>query len=165
MAKRHYSDHDKAIALEIIARFGGEVTRECLATIRQALAAPDLNKSTVYRWAQSQPVAAESQPAKKAAADQATKALDVYFEDVARAMLAEAIKPETIGAMKGRDLVISAATAVDKMRLLRNMPTEIVALWPGFMEALSELELNPADVFNAIIDQARAEKAKRDHSG
>ena len=155
-----YSEADKAIAREIVARYGGEVTQEALETIRQALAAPTLNRSTVHRWMQSQPVASELHPVKK---EQVEQALDDYFEQVARKMLLKALEADVIGDMRGKDLVMAAAIAVDKMRLLRDMPTEIISIWPGLMQALKDLELNPADVFNALIAQAQVERAKRDH--
>ncbi len=165
MAKRFYTDTEKTLACEIINRYDGEVTKEALASIREALEAPALNKSTVYRWWQSRSVATESQPIKKEVANMINQKLDEQFEAVAQRMLKRAIDPDVIDSMKGRDLVISAATAVDKMRLLRDLPTEIIKLWPGFMEAAETLGMTPADLFNAIIEQAAIEKAQRQHGG
>jgi len=159
-----YGEKDKAIALEIVRRYGG-VTKEAMAEIRRALQTPTLNKTTVYRWAQAaqlQPaVATELQPIKKEAAAAAGQALDDYFEQVARKMLARALQDDVIGDMKGRELVTAAAIAVDKMRLLRDMPTEIIGLWPGLLDAVGALGLNLADVFNALIAQAAEEQIRR----
>lgn len=163
MTRRFYSMSEKALACEIVARYGGEVSKEALASIRDALEAPNLNKSTVHRWWQSQSVATESQPIKKEAATLINRKLDDMFEEIARRMLLRASEDDVIASMKGRDLIISAATAVDKMRLLRDMPTEIIKLWPGFVEAAEALGRTPADVFNAFIQQTAAHKAQHEH--
>jgi transposase len=164
MAKRQYTSEEKALAVSIVERHGGKVTKQAMQTIQDVLVAPNLNRATVTRWVQaapSQPVATELQPIKKKAAELANQKLDDVFEDLARKLLEHALKDNIIGEMKGREAVTAAAIAVDKMRLLRDMPTEIVQLWPGFMDALNELGLAPARVFESLIEQAAAEKARR----
>lgn len=160
-----YSESDKALACEMVDRFDGEITKDCLAAIRKALAAPKLHKTTVWRWYQARAVATGLQPeksAQQAAAAKADRALDDYFEETAHAYLQHANKEDVIAKVSGPQAVTAAAISVDKMRLLRNMPTEIIDLWPGFMKALEDLNLSAADVFNAIIAQARAVKAEYD---
>lgn len=159
MARRFYTDNEKVLACEIIARYGGEVSKEALASIRDALEAPHLNKSTVHRWWQSQSVATESQPIKKEVATLINRKLDDMFEEIARRMLLRASEDDVIASMKGRDLIISAATAVDKMRLLRDMPTEIIQLLPGLQQALATLGMSASDMINAIIAEAAARRA------
>lgn len=157
-----YSEHDKAVAIEIVERFGGQVSQECLETIRHALAAPKLNKATVWRWWTARPVATGLQP-EKTAIDPALvdQALDDMFETTARKMLIRAAEDEVIGKMRGQELVTSAAIATDKMRLLRNLPTEIVQVLPDLLEALRKLGLNPVDMFNAIIAEAAVQDDQR----
>ncbi|HML23556.1 MAG TPA: hypothetical protein PKD09_18005 [Aggregatilinea sp.] len=165
MAKREYGEQDKAIAREIVRRFGGELTKEALAAIRQALAAPDLNKSTVYRWlaaSQLQPVATELQPEKKAVDPTLVdKALDDFFEATARAYLIRANDPDAIKDTKGKDAIMSAAIAVDKMRLLRNLPTEIVGTLSDLLLLLERRGLAASDVFNALLQELSAHDADR----
>lgn len=166
MARRFYSDAEQALACEVIERYGGEVTKDALATIREALSAPKLNKSTVHRWWQagSHTVATELQPAiKKEAATLASEKLDEMFEEVARRMLRHAIQPEAVADLDSKQAITAAAIAVDKMRLLRDMPTEIIKLWPGFMDAVEKLGTTPADVFNALIQQASALATQQQH--
>lgn len=157
-----YSAAQKAIACEIVARFEGEISQDAMETIRDALDAPTLNTSTVYRWTQMQPIANELQSVKKTAADKAALALDDYFERVARQLLDHASRPDVVEAMKGREAILSAAIAVDKMQLLRKLPTEIIQLLPGLQEALATLGMNPADMINAIIAEAAARRAYDD---
>lgn len=158
--KRHYTTEEKVLAVEIVARYGGEVSKEALSTIRAALDAATLNKTTVYRWLAKHSVATELQPIKKKAVELTEKKLDDVFEALARQLLKHAAKPDVISEMKGQQAITSAAIAVDKMRLLRDMPTEIVQLWPGLMTALDELGLTPAAVFESLIAQAAAEKKR-----
>jgi len=161
MAARQYSAHDKATAIKIIERFDGEITREALEMIREALAAPTLNKSTVYRWVQAarlQPVASELQPEKKRAVDEAALdvALDEMFEETARKYLRHALKDDVVASTKSRDAVMNAAVAVDKMRLLRNLPTEVILVLPDLVGAIQDAGLSAGDVFNALLQEIRA---------
>lgn len=159
-----YTPLQKALALEMVARYGGGITGECLAAIREALQRPDLNKSSLWRWLQAtppaavQPVAESVQPIKKAAAE----ALDAFFERTAHAYLQHANLPEVIAETKGPQAVTAAAIAVDKMRLLRDLPTEIVTLLPGVLRALDQLQIRPADVFQSIIEEAAAQHGASD---
>lgn len=152
--KRFYSAHDQAMALAIVERYDGEVTRVCLDTIRQTLDAPALNKSTVYRWLQSQPVAPESQPEKNTVNPEAVEqALDAVFEVTARRYLEHANQDAVIADTKGKDAIMAAAIAVDKMRLLRNLPTEIVVILPDLVAAIDRAGLSASDVFNAMLQE------------
>jgi hypothetical protein len=81
--------------------------------------------------------------------------LAVVFEDIAYKMLAHAGNPDVIDSMSGKDAVIAAATATDKMRLLRGLPTEIVQIIPDLVAAIESMGQSPADVFNRIIQRAR----------
>lgn len=155
-----YDETKKALAVGIVERFGGEISQEALAMIRQSLEMPTLNKSTVYRWwqARDRTVATELQPAatpKKADLDQA---LDELFERTARLYLAHAQTEAVIADTKGKDAVIAAATATDKMRLLRNLPTEIVSVVPEVVESLRGAGLDPLTVFRTIIAEAKAKR-------
>lgn len=158
-----YSDFEKMTALELVERAGGEITPSVLEEIRAALSKPKLNQSTVWRWVQSAQMQAPPQNAnlqnlKNAAQQQIERSLDDLFEQVARLYLDRALAPDVIAAMKGRDLVIAAATAFDKMRLARDLPTEIVQLLPGVQDALATLGMSAADLFEAIIAEAAAKR-------
>ncbi len=83
--------------------------------------------------------------------------LDAIFEATARAYLEHANRPEIIAETKGPQAVAAAALAIDKMRLLRELPTEIVSLLPGVLRALDTLHLNPSEVFLAMIREAAAQ--------
>lgn len=74
---------------------------------------------------------AEAMPKLMAAAE---GPLDDVFENLARTYAAHALDPATVKDVKGDRAVVAAATALDKMRLLRNLPTEIVEVLPDLTE-------------------------------
>lgn len=78
---------------------------------------------------------------------------DVY-EDIAYKYLAHASKDEVIEETQGKDAIIAAATATDKMRLLRGLPTEIVAIIPDVIAALNKMHKDPVTIFHDIIRRA-----------
>lgn len=151
-----YSAEQKAIALEFVERNGGEVSG-VLDEIRTALGRPALNHATVWRWVQAasfakQDTVCKSQTEKKAALQQAAaKTLDEMFEEVAQRYLERALSDDVVKKMTGRDLVISAATSFDKMRLARDLPTEIISVLPQVMRAIEARGLSAGDVFDAML--------------
>lgn len=64
----------------------------------------------------------------------ADEALDQIFERITRIYGARALDPTVIKDVKGKDAVIIMATAYDKLRLARNLPTEIVEVLPDLTE-------------------------------
>lgn len=146
-----YTEAQKAIAVEIVDRFNGEVSAVALAEVRVALQVSNLPKATVWRWLQSRETGKKAlTPEAKA---KAAQALDRVFEETARAYLTHALKEEVIAKTSGQAAVIAAATAVDKMRLLRNMPTEIVEIMPMLLLQIEANGLNARLVFQAMLDQ------------
>jgi hypothetical protein len=82
------------------------------------------------------------------------------FENVARKMLAYAGEDDVIEAMSGNAAVTSAAISVDKMRLLRNLPTEIIQIVPQLVFALEQAGLDPVLTFERMLQKAH-EQARR----
>lgn len=158
-----YSDIERLVAVEIVNRLGGSITPDVLAEVRAAIGKP-VTAPSIRAWIRSQEKFKKENLLEKNGdgpdlLKQVEQTLDAMFEEVARAMLARALTPEVIVKMGGRDLVIAAATAYDKMRLARGLPTEIIQVLPGVLDALNKLGLNPVEMFNAII----AEAAERDN--
>lgn len=169
-----YSVDDKIRAVRVLQRFGG-LTNEGIAAARKLLDAPTLSKSTLYGWQQkfgstielsAEPLPELGRNTQKtpepeqvaAIANQADNDLAQMFEDTAREYLNHARSPEVITDVKGKDAVIAAATAVDKMRILRGLPTEIVQVMPILMDvnrriAESNLQITLMDLLMSISRQ------------
>jgi transposase-like protein len=167
-----YSAEEKASAIAIVRRCGGQ-TDEAMRAIAAALGRT-VSKSTVHDWlktaADSEPKRTrsesaepnvkkanrpEKQPVTEALIAQADEALDGVFEHVAQTYLHHALKPEVLADVKGKDAVMAAAIATDKMRLLRGLPTEIVQILPGLVQTLTDAGFNPAEVFLAMMNEAQ----------
>lgn len=111
--RRHYSDDERAACLAALAANGGNLKK----TARQA----GVPEATLRKWARGD----ARRPGADLCARKKAELADL-FEAQARDCLA-AITPEKVAAANVQQLLVSAGVAVDKMRLLRNQPTENVA--------------------------------------
>jgi len=111
--QRQYTEADKATALALLAANGGNVFRAA-----KELGIPE---STLRKWKNGEGVnAAVAGTCEKKKAE-----LFDLFEEVSRLYLGRAKSREAVNKTSGRDAVIAAATALDKMRLIQNKPTTI----------------------------------------
>ena len=158
---RKYTAAQVATAIELIERHGG-MTVQAIDAVRAALNAPALSLSTMHAWLKAKDKYAQTpidEPTDAATffagveqlRPQAAEALDDMFEEAARRYLNHAIRPEIVNETRGKDALMAAAIAVDKMRLLRDLPTEIVAVLPALMTAIERHGLRASDVFNAML--------------
>lgn len=165
-----YTAEEKAIAIALVERYEG-MTNEALEGIRQALGR-SVSTSTLHSWI-SKTETGKSKPKKntpgavvspKMQVDANAK-LDDLFEQVARRYLSHALDDGTIAGTKGKDAVIAAATATDKMRLLRDLPTEIVQVLPTLILRLEALGINASDYFNAHLQELDRANRERISTG
>lgn len=168
-----YTKDQRALAVAIVGRHGG-MTREALIEVAVALGVDTISTATLHRWLPKSETEKkkETETEKKESVfsfplgyeQGVDRALDDVFEEVARRYLAHAVKGDVVKDTKGKEAVIAAATAVDKMRLLRGLPTEIVEILPSIQQLhalLTARGSDPAAVFNAMIAKLDAEQHKR----
>jgi len=120
--KRVYSPETKAAALAVLASCGGN-TR---AAARQLSAAGrPVPEATLRGWAKQEFV---SPPEERQLVEEAKGALADIFESVATKVVRGLDRPEAITRILTRPVqaMTVAGIAVDKLRLLRNEPTDIV---------------------------------------
>ena len=134
--KRQYTEDDKATALAMLQANGGNITR-----VARELHIP---ASTLRKWRAGEGVS----QAVAAKCDQKKEELDGLYEQVARAYLGHALGA-ALKKTSGKDAVIAAATATDKMRLLREQPTSITG------DGVSDAERVAR--FRALVEQFRRE--------
>lgn len=115
-------------------------------------------KRTLFRWGNG-----ENNPAPAELVTEKKEALADLFENAARIYLAHGIEPDVVSEVSGQASMTAAAIAVDKMQLLRGLPTEIIGLLPEVLAALKVLGQDPADVFNRIIQRAAAQQTADQH--
>lgn len=149
-----YSEAQRAMAVEILNRHDGKLSRVATDEIRAILDAPDLPKSTIWRWLQKEANGKKNaSPEAKAAA---AEALDAIFEKVARTYATHALEKDVIKDANATQSMIAAGTAVDKMRLLRGLPTEIVQIMPELLETIRRKGYDPLKAINAMHTQFSA---------
>jgi transposase-like protein len=111
--KRSYSEEEKASALALLKANRGNVTKT----------SSDLNvpATTLRQWRDGEHVNADV--AKKR--EKKERSLAELFEEVAYAYLDRALETEAVSESKGKEAVVAAATALDKLRLLQGEATSI----------------------------------------
>lgn len=153
-----YSDYDKQMAIEIVHRNNDVLDSACLADIREALGTPDLPARTIRYWLKSTSGRQISVGKKEisareiSVADHVAKALDEKLEEAAHKFVDHATSQSVTKKMSGAAAMTSAAIAIDKMRLLRGLPTEIIDAMP-ILTKLNELfkQIN-TPIGNALED-------------
>jgi transposase-like protein len=112
--KRQYSDKGKAEILAVLDSNKGNVS----LTARQT----GVPRATLQEWRNGR-ISSDVPEIRQIKKEE----LSDVFERVARQYLDRALSDEATNDTKGKDAVIAAATATDKMQLLRGKPTAIVA--------------------------------------
>ena len=140
------------LAVEIVKRHEGIISKRCKAEIDQVIGRP-VADATVRRWYATLTKKERERPEAELAA---SRALDDMFERVTRAYLKRALDPTVVGKATGSQSVLAAATALDKMRLLRGLPTEIVQILPVIILELTKANIDPADYFRITYEKIKA---------
>jgi transposase-like protein len=111
--KRPYTEDDKATALSLLKSNGNNLLRTATEL--------GIPQSTLFRWRKGGGLN-RAIPAKR---DAKTAELDALFERIARLYLENAGRSAVVKKTRGKDSVIAACAAVDKLRLLRGESTSI----------------------------------------
>lgn len=143
--KRQYSDSNKASALAILDANGGNLSKTSRET--------GVPISTIKEWRDGRvnPDVTDIRNVKKIE-------LADKLEEVANAYTDHLLRDETINKTGAKDAAVTVGTAIDKMRLLRGLPTEIIQVLPPLVSALEDAGLNPSEVFNAMLARLHADR-------
>lgn len=149
--RRVYDDKFRAGAVVMLQAQGYPDKPGALTFVATHLGVPAM---TISRWFK----ATNNPPPNDVVKEKKEELADV-FERVAYKYLAHAEKDDVIDQVAGNAAVVTAATAVDKMRLLRGLPTEIVEVIPQLMDALKAANMDPAETFNRMLQKAHERAA------
>lgn len=144
--RRQYDDKFRASIVAMLAASGYPDRKGALHEIAKHVGVPDM---TISRWFKAQ-----QNPPPNELVNEKKEELADLFESAARTYLKHAVDPDVVGEVPGQSAMTAAAIAVDKMQLLRGLPTEIVGMLPDVLAALKALGQEPSDVFNRIIQRA-----------
>lgn len=149
MAK--YSDEFRASAIAMLEGAGFASSKSKAVEQVERYYKGKVSKRTLFRWGNG-----ENNPAPAKLVTEKKEDLADVFERVAYKYLKHAEHEDVIDEVSGNAAVVTAATAVDKMRLLRGLPTEIISIIPLVVDALKGAGYDPVQVFNDIIAEAAA---------
>jgi len=141
-----YSDDFKSQVVAAVAAAGYPENKYKLVEVAGEYGVP---VRTVQRWWNGETGAP---PASKVA--DSKKDMAGALEVIAWRIITHLDNPDIISKLPAKDAATVLGILIDKMRLLRGLPTEIVALMPDVVTALDRLGQNPVEVFERIIQRA-----------
>jgi hypothetical protein len=149
MAKRQYSDEDKAAALATLDMNGGNLSK----TAKKF----GIAISTLQSWRDGRGTNTSVTNMRNVKKGELADKL----EQVAHAYTDHLLSPVTINDTGAKDAAVTVGTAIDKMRLLRGLPTEIISVVPQLVDALKSAGLDPVQAFNdMIMELANADRTR-----
>lgn len=161
-----YSDEGKRRACALVKRNKGVIDDVLVETIRVALDAPKLSRTNIWRWWQHyQNMTVNSATNATEKGDQLLpvddRELDVMFEDAARKFVTHALREELLIWTSAKDAMTAAGIAIDKMRLLRDLPTEIIGAAPELTELANFFREEGIEMSSAIRKWRERLQAKK----
>jgi hypothetical protein len=158
MAKNHptYTDEFRASAVAMLHAAGYPKAIGALRAVSRKLKVPE---RTLSRWFNAE----QNPPPDKLVSVKKGDMADA-LEEVAWTLLDSMSDADAIGDASLQQRATAYAIAIDKMRLLRGLPTEIVALIPDVISAIQSLGQSPAEVFQRMIELAAKQRAERERN-
>lgn len=144
---RRYTDEERAT---LVAMLESEGYPNKPGALKKVATYAQVHENVLRRWFQK----VSNPPPTKIVNHKKIELADL-FEKVAHAYLNHALDNETVSGTPGQAAVVAAATATDKMRLLRGLPTEIIQLIPEVVSAIESMGQSPTEVFNRMIQLAK----------
>lgn len=170
-----YSDIQKMQACELVKQHKGVIDEAILDEIRREIDEPKLPKMTVWRWwkhyqiVAGQPVEEPKAPGKtdgyvgvtfpsasSDVTDVTGESLDDKLERAAHKLIDHALRDELLLWTSSKDAISAATEAIKTMRLLRGMPTEILAVLPELVEVIRRKGYDPAQAIKTMHNQFAA---------
>lgn len=160
-----YSDTQKAQACDLIRQNNGVIDEIMLDVLRDTLDLPKLPKMTAWRWWQHYKQMADTPTVEPDVTDKNNAnvtgvtgivtafKLDEKLELAAHKFINHALRDELLMWTSSKDAITAAAIAIDKMRLLRDLPTEIVGITGEFYAAAQRHNFNPVEIMRNLINE------------
>lgn len=169
--KPSYTVEQQLMAVDLIRKNGGKIDKKTIQAVRTMLNAPTINQPGLRNWWLKYKDTPPAEVLKKAYGDWITprelveKGIDPraaalrneaednvgsLFMAIAKTYLEHALKPEIIEKTKGRDAVWAAAVSIDKVRLLREVPKEVIDMLPSIIDLAKKKGLAPTEMFQQM---------------
>ena len=147
-AKRTYNDQFRASAVLMLKSQGYPEMAGALSHVAKHLKVP---ANTLKGWFKG-----TSNPPPANIISETKRDLRDLFMDEIYAILN--VLPDKRDEAGYQQLTTSLAILFDKVRLLDNLPTEIVHILPQLLAALEDIDLKASDVFGQMLAKARAQR-------
>jgi transposase-like protein len=148
--KRTYDDQFRASAVVMLKAQGYPKMKGALHIVASHLKVPDRTLSRWFNGEQNPPP------------DQLVSEKTFDMREAIQAELASIVKdmPTARADASYSQLGTVFGILFDKARLLDNLPTEIVRVIPDLLQALEDIDLDAAGVFNDMLAKAKAERER-----
>lgn len=160
MAKRkRYTDEDRAMLVVMLQAQGytGNPETNKPGALQSVAEYSKVPERTLRRWFNG-----ENNPPPDNIVRHKKGDLSNELEDIVWLMTGKLKDDDVLSDMSGKDMATSVAILIDKIRLLRGLPTEIVEIIPSVQQLYDLLKAqgqNPSDVFNAMIAKLHAQQS------
>ncbi len=143
-----YDDKFRASAVVMLKSQGYPATEGALTFVAKHLKVPAMTLSRWFRAAQNPP---PNELVTEKEFDMRT-AIQAEMQAIVKAF------PNARADAPYRELGTVYGILFDKARLLDGLPTAIVAVLPELVQALEDIDLDAADVFNSMLAKAKAQR-------
>lgn len=140
-----YTDAFRATVVAALIADGYPDREGALTKVSKAFG---LHARTVSRWASGEQNPPPDQSVTEKKGDMAS-----LIEDEIYAVLG--IMPDKRDRANYSQLTVALGVLIDKMRLLRNLPTEIVHVIPPLVDEMNRAGMNASDVFQAMLTRLK----------
>lgn len=166
---KRYTEDQKVSAVRIVERFGG-YTDDAKAALR-ALLDEVPSGSTLHGWRSRFGAKPESEsksesvkkteprpllitPAQRVMIEQSTEeALDMMLERAARMFVQKSTTAEAMEGMNSREFMTAAGISIDKMRVIRGLPTEIVMQITTLIDVCAKRNVSPVELLRSLAEE------------
>lgn len=144
--RKQYSDKFRAGIVAMLQSEGYPEQKGALARVSAYCQVPAM---TISRWFKQ----TNNPPPNELVTEKKEELADL-FEKAARVYITHAVKDDVVDQVAGQAAMTAAGIAVDKMQLLRGLPTAIISIIPQVVKALEDAGYDPVKVFNDLIAEA-----------
>lgn len=160
MALMAYSESERMLAVEIVRRNDGRIDTSTLSQIQAAVGKP-VTAPSIRGWIKKEKNTPKSlREEKKEILSEPVeyvirRKLDEKLEDAAHKFVDRATSEGVVDSMGGREAMTAAGIAIDKMQLLRGMPTEIIGVTVELAAMAKRKGLDPHRALQSVLNRMR----------
>ncbi len=160
MAKRRYTDEQRASLVAMLTSEGytGNIKTNRRGALKKVATYSGVNERVLRYWFKG-----EINPPPANIVRQKKRSLSDKYKQIADEYTDILLDKERQAEASVRDASVVAGTAVDKYRLLEGLPTEIIGVIPGVVQALQDAGHDPVKILTDLQERAQLIANERQH--